>query len=282
MFFKKIKSNILVKAFFKLVQDEGLEYAGYLAYLNIFSLFPLFIILSIIIGTIADNEINARIITMILSYIPTYSTLVNKQIQAIISGPSIEMLSFASIGAVWTTTSSLEGLRTTFNKIYKVKTPHFFIKTRLISILQFFLILIIFIITIFSFIIIPKIFVALESFLHTEIISILNFEKYDLSYVTALCIIFIVVASIYYSFTNKKITFISVLPGSAITTGLWAISAKIMGIYLSLQFKQISLVYGSLSGILIILLFFYVANLILLYGAEFNYILSKKLNTVKF
>ena len=253
-----------------------MEYAGYLAYLNIFSLFPLFIILGIIIGEIADNEISAEFIKIILSHIPTYSTLVSKQIQAIIEGPSVGILSFASIGALWTTTSSLEGLRTAFNKIYKVKSPPFFISSRLVSILQFILILAVLVGTVFSFIIFPKIFMMLDSFFHTETTNFLNLEKYNISYATTLGIIFITIAILYYSFTNKNLTFVSVLPGSVLTIILWAISAKLMGTYLSLQLKQLSVVYGSLGSMLSILLFFYVANIILLYGAEVNHLWSKR------
>jgi len=276
MIIKRIKDNILVQAFVKLVQDGGLEYAGNLAYLNIFSLFPLFIILGIIIGMIVDSETSAKLIIIILSHIPTYSDVIKNQIQEVISGPSVGSLSIASIGAIWTTTSSFEGLRTTFNKIYKVKNPPFFIKSRLLSILHFFAILLILIATILGLIIFPKIFAALEAFMHVNLLSILDFERYNVKFIPTLIILFVVVAALYYSFTNKKITIMSVLPGSALTTILWTISAEIMGMSLQLQLTQMNLVYGSLSGILIVLLFFYIANVILLYGAAFNYLLNKR------
>ena len=104
----------------KLLQDGGVESAGYLAYLNIFSLFPLFIVLGIIIGAVADTKVSARLIEILLSYVPSYSELITKQIQAVIRGPSVGVLSFAFVSALWTTTSSIEGMRTAFNKIYKV------------------------------------------------------------------------------------------------------------------------------------------------------------------
>jgi len=256
----------------KLFQDGGVESAGYLAYLNIFSLFPLFIILGIAVEKIADTKVSERLIEILLSYVPSYSKLISKQIQAVINGPSVGVLSFASIGALWTTTSSLEGMRTAFNKIYKVKSPPFFIRSRLLSVLQFILILVALIITVFGFIILPKILMALESFLNIKVI-----ELYDISYAMTLAVVFVIVASLYYLFTNKKITLMSVLPGSAITTALWTISAKVMSLSLSFQLEQMNLVYGSLSGILIVLLFFFIANVILLYGAEFNYVFERRL-----
>ncbi|NRA73432.1 MAG: YihY/virulence factor BrkB family protein [Rickettsiales bacterium] len=276
-FFNRVQKNIFVKTFIDLLKDEGLEYAGYLAYLNIFSLFPLFIILSIIIGEIADNEISNKFIDIVLSNMPNYSKLINEQIHAIIKGPSTRILSIASIGALWTTTSSLEGFRTAFNKIYKVKSPPFFISSRLLSMLQFIIMLIIFIATIFGLIIFPKILIMLGSLFNIEITNFINFKKYNISSIATVSIIFISVATLYYSFTNKKkLTFISVLPGSAITTIVWIITAKVMGYYLKLQLAELSVVYGSLGGILSVLLFFYVANIILLYGAEFNYLISRK------
>jgi membrane protein len=276
VFFNKIRKNLFVRAFINLLHNGGLEYAGYLAYLNLFSLFPLFMILGVAIGVIADSKVSAEFIKIILSHIPQHSGLINNQIQAIINGPSVGILSFASIGALWTTTSSLEGMRTIFNKIYRVKSPPFFVRTRLLSILQFLVILIILITTIFGLIIFPKILLSLEHFFRIKNIGELNFEPYSTSRTIVLLIMFALVAAAYYTFTNERVTLLSVLPGSAITTIAWTISAKIMSLSLAQQLEQMSLVYGSLNSILSVLLFFYVANVILLYGAEFNYVFGKR------
>jgi uncharacterized BrkB/YihY/UPF0761 family membrane protein len=37
----------------------------------------------------------------------------------------------------------------------------------------------------------------------------------------------------------------------------------------------VNLVYGSLGGVIAFLIFFYLINLVLIYGAEFNYLLDK-------
>jgi membrane protein len=232
-------------------------------------------ILGVAIGAVADRKVSAEFIKIILSHIPEHSALIDHQIQAMINGPSVGILSFASIGALWTTTSSLEGMRTIFNKVYKVKTPPFFVMTRLLSIFQFLLILILLITTIFGLIIFPKIVISLEQFFKIRHIA-LNFEAYGVSHTVALFIMFALVAAIYYTFTNKRITLLSVLPGSALTTLAWALSAKIMSLSLAKQLEQMSLVYGSINSILSILLFFYIANVILLYGAEFNYELGRR------
>jgi membrane protein len=254
-----------------------MEHAGYLAYLNIFSLFPLFIILSIVVAQVADEKLSADLIKIIVSYVPNYSSLVTKQIQAIVSGPSVGVVSFASISALWTTTSTLEGMRTIFNKIYKVRHPPFFVRSRLLSILQFLLILIILATIIFSFIIIPKIITIIESVSDAKLPEILNITKYNMGSTTTLVMVFILVSGFYYFLTNQKITIVSVLPGSFLTSLLWVVSVKFMAISLEYQLEQLSFIYGSLSGILILLLFFYVTNVILIYGAEFNHQLRIRL-----
>jgi len=40
------------------------------------------------------------------------------------------------------------------------------------------------------------------------------------------------------------------------------------------QFNQVNLLYGSLGSVIATLLFFYVINLIFIYGAELNYLLK--------
>jgi membrane protein len=67
-----------------------------------------------------------------------------------------------------------------------------------------------------------------------------------------------------------------VLPGAAIVTLLWMEAAQLLSGYLS-NFNQVNLIYGSLGSVIAALLFFYISNIIFIYGAELNYLLKRAL-----
>jgi len=89
-------------------------------------------------------------------------------------------------------------------------------------------------------------------------------------------ILFTAVCAAYYILPNIKQKWHSVVPGAALVTLLWMAAAQLLTWYLS-QFNQVNLIYGSLGGIIAALLFFYISNVIFIYGAEFNYLVKKAL-----
>ena len=63
---------------------------------------------------------------------------------------------------------------------------------------------------------------------------------------------------------------------AAIVVFGWLMVVKVYTYYL-LHFNQMNLIYGSLANIIAFLVFFYIQNIVFIYGAEFNYLLERKL-----
>jgi membrane protein len=78
----------------------------------------------------------------------------------------------------------------------------------------------------------------------------------------------LVVAILYYATPNvkqPKFRWISVGAGIAIVT--WVVASALFGLYVS-QFSNYNKTYGSLAGVIIFLLWLWITNLALLFGAE--------------
>jgi membrane protein len=274
----RIERNIFVSASYKFVDDEGLEYAGYMAYLNIFSIFPLFIIIIASLTFFGETEIGIQAVSYMADLIPEYALKVIKpQIISLMSGPSVGVISFVFIGALWTTTSTLEGLRKIFNKMYHVKQPPLFIVSRLLSIAQFLIAMVVLLVTLAAFILLPGIVGYIESVLNITIPSI---QSYYLNKFYTFIILTAIIAVVYYSLTNKKLRFISVFPGALMTVLLWFLCGEGLAYYMY-NFQNFDIVYGSLAGAIITLLFFYMVNVSLLYGVAFNVILLQRLKWLR-
>lgn len=185
--------------------------------------------------------------------------------------PPQSLMTLAIVGSIWTASSFVECLRTILNRVYEIKSPPAYIRRRLLSILQFLIISILITFAMFLLIIIPIGLTKVPEI--TRIIEgyerILNFIRYFL----ILCSLFIGSSSLYYIIPNVPLKFIDVIPGALLTVFLWVISGYLLSKYI-VYYNQLSIVYGSLGSIIVTLIFFYIINMIFIYGAEFNYLLK--------
>jgi len=60
-----------------------------------------------------------------------------------------------------------------------------------------------------------------------------------------------------------------------LTVTLWYLSIHILTYYIT-NLANFNVVYGSMTGVIITLIFFYMTNIILIYGSAINYVLRKK------
>ena len=64
-----------------------------------------------------------------------------------------------------------------------------------------------------------------------------------------------------------------ILPGACVTVVLWSISSEIFGIFIN-RFSNISVIYGSIAGVFILVLWLNIISFILLLGNSVNAILN--------
>ena len=257
------------------VNHDGIEHAGYLAFLLLLSLFPFLVLLVALAGFVGEGEAGVKFIEFIFSSLPSHMVqAIKPRVDEITSGPPTGLLSVAILGAIWTASSAVEGYRTVLNRAYHVATPPAYVLRRLLSILQLliftFVILMAMIIIIFTPIVLDKIELLLGFKFITQ--DTINWSNGVFAF--SLLLMLAMVCNLYYGLPNVKQSMISVLPGAVLTVALWMGAAKLLTTYVS-EFQQVSLIYGSLGGIIAALLFFYVINVIFIFGAEFNFLLKK-------
>jgi membrane protein len=269
-----LSPKILLHSFYKAchntIQHDGIEHAGYLAFLGLLALFPFLVFVVALAGFVGEGQAGMHFINLVFSQLPPKMVIaLEPRVAEIISGPPQGLLTVAILGAIWTSSSAVEGYRTVLNRAYHVSTPPAYVWRRLLSIAQ---------ILIFSFVIVMAMIVLVVLPIAWEKIERLFGQSQgtmsggQIAYIT-LAVIFVCVSFAYYFLPNLKQKIYSVLPGAAVVTLLWMLAAHFLSLYLS-QFNQVNLIYGSLGGIIAALLFFYVSNVIFIYGAELNYLLQ--------
>lgn len=257
--------KILRIAIVDTVRQDGIEHAGYLAFLSILSLFPFLIFLISIIGFFGASEAGAEFIHLMLSSIPEeiVATLAPR-INEITSGPPQRFLTIAIIGVIWTASSSVEGCRTILNRAYRVTSPPTYIWRRFVSILEFFVITFLMAFGIIVFIIFPNLISKISFF------ADINYDAFYFRHIAIFLLLSCAVSLLYYALPNAKQKITQTVPGSLLTVVLWIALERLFSLYLH-NFHQFNFVYGSLAGIMISLMFFYLVSIIFILGAEFNY-----------
>ncbi len=271
------------------MKHDAVELAGYLAYLNMLSLFPFLVLLILGLGYLGELQVGANFIQKMFENLPPHATVALKpRIEEIIKGPPQGFVTISILASIWTASSTVEGLRTVLNRAYRVYTPPAYIFRRLLSMVQLLILMIIIISGLTILLVMPFMREWASAWLSSGTLSAGTLQAGTLSsgtlssgtgfgntvFLFSVFALFVVVCVIYYILPNIKQRFINVAPGAALTVLLWLCTISIYSYYLS-KFNQVSVIYGSLGGVIASLLFFFLVNFCLIMGAEVNYQLSR-------
>lgn len=269
--------RIFYRAGYNLVHNDGFELAGYLTFLAILSLFPFLVILAAFMGLMGQGTLGVEFINLLIANLPhDVMDSIRPRIDEILSGPPQGLLTVAILGALWTSSSAMEGMRTVLNRAYCVSEPPTYLWRRLMSMGQVILFSAIIIIFMLGLVLSPLIVELMEHAFSVDIpIEVQLFIETEFVFIGG-ALVFFGVASLYWVLPNIKQSMLAVAPGAALCVILWILAAQGVTYYLA-HVGTVNLIYGSLSGFIATLLFFYVMNIIFIYGAEFNYQLVRAL-----
>lgn len=262
---------LLYRAGDNLVDNHGLEVAGYLTFLALLALFPYLVLMVSAAGHLGQGEAGRQLIDLALNNLPHDAVAaLQPRIEEITSGPPQNLLTFAIFGAIWTSSSAVEAVRGVLNRAYRVRKPPAYLLRRLMSIGQVFILTFTLLVVMVVAVVAPLAMGYISH--HTGIIisnDVGHFFTISFKYI-AIGVMFSVIAIFYYVLPNIKQSLLAVAPGAALVVLLWVGAASLVSFYLN-DISNVSLIYGSLSGLIATLIFFYVMNVIFIYGAEFNH-----------
>jgi membrane protein len=261
----------LWKATVDTIYHDGIEHAGYLAFLGLLALFPFLVFTVALIGVLGQGNAGTEFITWVLQALPKNLTAaLQPRVVEIVSGPPQGLLTASILGAIWTASSAVEGLRTILNRAYRVQTPPAYLLRRSLSIVQLLIFTFIMISAMLLVVTVPIILHSVEDILGMHLIPENRNYVNRLVFFVSVSMLFAAICAIYYTIPNIKQGLMSVVPGAVLVVLLWIGAAYLLTSYLS-HFEQVNLIYGSLGGIIATLVLFYICNMIFIFGAEFNY-----------
>ncbi|MCI5049246.1 MAG: YihY/virulence factor BrkB family protein [Rickettsiales bacterium] len=271
--------HIIYKAGDNLVDNDGIEMAGYLTFLSLLALFPFMVLIVATAGFIGQGEVGTRFIELLITNLPTEAVqAIRPRVEEIMSGPPQALLTISILGAIWTSSSAVEGMRTVLNRAYQVSNPPTYILRRMMSILQLILFTVVVIIVMSVMVLSPVVIEWVEWLLGRPLpANIASIWNQYFFYIGGVAMFFIV-ANLYYFLPNIKQNLLAVIPGAIIVVFLWVGGAGLFSLYIQ-NVDQVNIIYGSLGGFIATMLFFFIMNVIFIYGAEFNHMLNLAIGT---
>ncbi|MBD1372611.1 YihY/virulence factor BrkB family protein [Hazenella sp. IB182357] len=261
------------KKLYKEMNEENVrDVAAALAFYFLFSLFPL-LIFTVSLLPYLSIEVH-EILDLLQRFAPDkiYQTLKDPLMDVFMTSNQ-GILSLGIIITIWSASNGMNALIRALNIVYGVDEDRSFFKLRLLSILLTFgLVLVIFVtlaLPVFGQLLIDLLTTLF--FFPTHVLQIFAWIRWLVSPI----IMTIVITGIYYFGPNIQLTMRQVLWGSVAASLSWQMITLGFSYYIK-HFGNYTATYGSLGGIIILLLWFYMMGFILLFWGKVNALKNRK------
>jgi membrane protein len=249
------------------VYSDGFIHAGNLAYLSIVALFPFIIFAAAVAHLLGQSQDAALTVTNILRRLPPdVASTLREPIQEVLTVRTGTLLWLGGLVGLWTATSYIETIRDILRRAYGVKFCAPFWEYRLGSML----------------VILGAVLLLMISFAVSAVLTLAHqlimrwfplaqdvgstLGLYRLVPAATLLFTFYV---LFYILTPSRYRRCRKWPGALFITAWWLATVEIVPGVLSL-FGGYSRTYGSLAGVMITLIFFFVVGVGVVIGAELN------------
>ncbi len=262
---------IFISQFLKNISKNEITGSGAkLTYYFILSIFPFLIfLLSIISFTPLVGE---EVISTLVSILPNEAkSLISGIVNELVNSRSETLLSTSFILTLWTGSLGITGLFRSINKAYNVKETRPFWKHKMLSVIFTIalaaLIIIVLLTLVFGEIIANQIFIYLgaEDFFY-QFWRLMRIVVPLLSLITTFVGLYTIAPS---TTKGNRIKLRYALPGAIFTSVGWILASIVFSFYVR-NFSNYTATYGSLGGIIILLVWLNLTNMIIVIGAEVN------------
>lgn len=246
--------------------------AAQLGFYFLLSLFPALLCLTALVGMLPIQSVLSQMMIDFQKFLPSASlSLVDDYLQRVIQGPEGGIFSLSLVGSLLAASWGMMAIIDTLNTVYNVK------ETR--PIWKFGGMAVLLTIGAAVFAIVSMTLILIGEYLSQWIADVVGlsglftFGWALLQWPVTFFFMLLAISLIYYWAPNIKHEWHWVTPGSVLAVVLW--------IFVSLGFKfyaenlmNYNVVYGSITGVIVLMMWLYFSGLVLLIGGEMNAVLE--------
>ncbi len=254
----------LIKGISSFFKDGCVSLAAALSYFSIISLVPLSILIITVIGYILGNHPNLYnfILTRLVSLFPTSTHQITEELRKVIRFKSISEISLLIY--ILLAINLFTSLEHSMNIIFKISKKRPIIKSIFLSVI---VVTLMSIFLIMSFLITSMAIIIRHYRLTLGDIRIGEIISVTLRFVAPFFLVLLTFTSIFKIIPQKRVTVIHAFKGALISTVLWELAKHFFTWYYRYVIRLGS-IYGSLTILILFLLWVYYSSCIFLLGAE--------------
>jgi membrane protein len=256
------------------VYNDGFIHAGNLAFLALLALFPFFILAAALAQILGQTESGAQTVATILAQLPSeVAATLRRPVAEVLSARTGPLLWIGGLVGLWTAGSFVETIRDILRRAYGVKYSAPFWHYRLSSIA---VILGAVVLLMFAFaitVVLSSVQHAVEAWfpLADDVVDALNIYRHLPAlalFATNYILFYLLTPTRYRRKGCRK------WPGALLITLWWLATVELLPEAIGLL-GGYDLTYGSLAGVMVVLIFFFAIGLGVVAGAELNAALAE-------
>jgi membrane protein len=253
-------------------EDNLSDWAAALTYYSLLSLFPALIALVSIVGLFADPQSTTQKVTDIVTQIGPDSAAdtFSGPIESITSNRSAAGIMFVVglVVALWSASNYVGAFMRASNVIYETPEGRPFWKLRPLQMLVTLGMVILLALLAAALVLTGPLAEAVAEPLGIgdAVVTAWDIAKWPIM----LAVVIAMIAVLYYASPNVKLRgFKWVTPGSFVAVLVWLLASAAFALYIA-NFGSYDKTYGSLGGVVVVLVWLWITNLALLFGHELN------------
>ncbi|HSP80730.1 MAG TPA: YihY/virulence factor BrkB family protein [Myxococcaceae bacterium] len=261
------------KEFFKALKaewtrDDVSMAAGALTFFSVLALFPFLLFLVALAGLIINPEQANALVAELGRVAPQAVTdILGERIQSLAQSNSVSLLTIGALGAIWAASNGVTKLMRVLNTAYDVKESRPFWKVRGIAILVTLAAAVLSILAAVGLVALPPFANALPQPWGSVVLW--------LRWPVAALLVMLAWALIYYFLPDVEQDFKFITPGSVAGVIIWLLASWGFSLYVR-NFGNYDATYGTLGGVIVLLLWMWISAQVVLLGAEINAILEHR------
>lgn len=246
-------------------------YAAKTAYFIMLSFIPILMLLFTLLQFTPLHK--ADVLSLFVGVFPSSIDPLVISIVDEIYGKSGTLISISAIIVLWTAGKGITAIIQGLNSVFDVKETRNYLVLRIYG--AFYTVLMILAILLLLVLVVFGNKIQTNFLSNIPLIGSITGAILKKRYVISICLLVLIFAVIYHFMPNTRIRFKYQLPGAVFTAASWSAFSFGFSVYVD-YFSNMSNMYGSLTTIIIVMLWLYMCMYIMLIGAVINGILMKK------
>lgn len=255
----------------RFAEHDGPVFTGHIAYSLMLSVFPFMIFAMALTGFVVGQQGAEMALDALFEGVPDHVARTLKPVLFEVIGQRRGgILTLSALVAIWAASNGVESIRLGLDRAYGVPRARHMALSRLIAVAFVVCGFIVFAVLAALIVFAPLAFLLIERWTTIDIPREADLVRYAIG----IAILAGSLWAMHRLLPSRQTRGLRLWPGVAASVVIWSLAATGLSIYLA-NVPGYAVTYGTLAGVIVTLLFFYLTGLAIIFGAEVNAVINR-------